>query len=119
MALYKGFSSRTKNNKFRLTDFELIKQDLYNHLFTRPGERLMNTTFGCIVWNLLYEPLTPAVKIAITENLTTIIKSEPRVRATDIAITEYENGLIIELELQYLQTNELDKMRLQFDRKSK
>ena len=35
--------------KFSITDIELIKQDLFNHFYTRQGERLMNPTYGTII----------------------------------------------------------------------
>ena len=56
MVIYKGFSSLTSAKKYHLTDFELVKQDLYNHLHIKPGEKLMNPDYGCIVWSLLFEP---------------------------------------------------------------
>ena len=49
---YKGFSSldqTTSNSK--LYDFDLIKQDIINHFNTRKGERVMNPTFGSIIWS--------------------------------------------------------------------
>ncbi len=57
MALYNGFSTLNGSKKFKLTDFELVKQDLQNHFGIRKGEKLMNPEFGTIIWDLLFEPL--------------------------------------------------------------
>jgi phage baseplate assembly protein W len=60
---YKGFSTVDESAiSTRLYDFELVKQDLLNQFNTRRGERVMNPSFGTIIWDLLYEPLTPNVK---------------------------------------------------------
>ena len=55
----KGFSTVSLDTEnFSLYDLDLIKQDLINHFYVRQGERLMNPTFGTIIWDLLFEPLT-------------------------------------------------------------
>ena len=67
--MYKGFSTVGRDKKFRLTDFELVKQDLLNHFQIRKGEKLMNPNFGTIIWNVLYDPFTEAVKSAIAADV--------------------------------------------------
>ena len=42
MATYTGFSTYNRLRKFRLTDFDLVRQDLFNHFSIRRGEKLMN-----------------------------------------------------------------------------
>ena len=57
---YKGFSTLNSGAEhYSLYDFELIKQDLLNHFYIRQGERLMNPEFGTVIWDLLFEPMTP------------------------------------------------------------
>jgi phage baseplate assembly protein W len=115
MAIYKGFSTVGKNKKFRLTDFELVKQDLINHFNIRKGEKLMHPNFGTIIWNVLYDPLTEELKNAVIADVNAIINSDPRVAAENVIITEYLQGLQLELELRYVVTNEVNSMSLQFD----
>jgi phage baseplate assembly protein W len=116
---YKGFSTLVPNKKFRLTDMELIKQDIINHFNIRKGEKLMNPNFGTIIWNVLYEPLTEELKSVITEDIKAIAKYDPRVSFDNIIVTEYEQGLQIVLDLRYLQTNQSNTMSLQFDNQAK
>jgi phage baseplate assembly protein W len=113
---YRGFStiSGTTQN-FALYDFELIKQDLMNNFHIRQGERLMNPTYGTIIWDLLFEPLTDQVKHLILEDVNNIFNNEPRVRAGNIVITPYDTGLQIQCTLTYLLYNIQDRMKLQFD----
>jgi phage baseplate assembly protein W len=116
---YRGFSTLVPNKKFRLTDMELIKQDIINHFNIRKGEKLMNPNFGTIIWNVLHEPFTEELKSVITEDIKAIAKYDPRVSFDNIIVTEYEQGLQIVLDLRYLQTNQSNVMSLQFDNQSK
>ena len=113
---YKGFSSVSGDTEhFSLYDFQLIQQDLLNHFHIRQGERLMNPTFGTVIWDLLFEPLTEELKNIITDNVNEIINYDPRVSASQVLVTSYESGIQIECLLTYLPYNISQSMRLQFD----
>jgi phage baseplate assembly protein W len=113
---YKGFSTvNTASEGFALYDLELIKQDLLNHFHTRKGERLMNPTFGTIIWDLLFEPMTEELKESITSNVNEILNYDPRLIAKQVIVTTYESGIQIECILQYLPYNIQQSMQLRFD----
>jgi len=113
---YKGLSTVNPDNlSFTLFDIGLIKQDLLNHFHIRQGEKLENPEFGTIIWDVLFEPLTENLKEAIADNVTTIINSDPRINANRVIVDQYESGIQIECELQYLPYNISEKMKLQFD----
>ncbi len=112
---YKGFSTVGRNKKFRLTDLELVRQDLINHFHIRKGEKLMNPNFGTIIWNVIYEPLTQELKDAISKDIKDIVQYDPRVKTDQIVVSEYSNGLIIQIGLTYIPTNQTSKLNLQFD----
>jgi phage baseplate assembly protein W len=114
--LYKGFSTYNRNRKFRVTDFELAKQDLVNHLNIRKGEKLMNPNFGTIVWDMLFEPLTVEVKSIIQKDLVEVVSYDPRLSIDNITIAEMLNGLQIMLELRFVETNQTDVLKMQFDK---
>ena len=117
--MYKGFSTIGQNTKFRLTDFDLVKRDVLNHFYIRKGEKLMNPSFGTIIWNVLYEPFTEDLKSVIQADIKAIANYDPRVSFDKIVVTEYDQGLQILLELRYLQTNQSNLMNLQFDSNSR
>jgi len=117
--MYKGFSTIGQNTKFRLTDFDLVKRDVLNHFYIRKGEKLMNPSFGTIIWNVLYEPFTEDLKSVIQADIKAIANYDPRVSFDNIVVTEYDQGLQILLELRYLQTNQSNLMNLQFNSDSK
>jgi phage baseplate assembly protein W len=113
---YKGFSTvNTNTENYNLYDFELIKQDLFNHFYTRQGERLMQPEFGTIIWDLLFEPLTPEIKNLVLENINQIINYDPRVKAENVIVTAYDQGIQVQCTLIFLPYNISQTMQLRFD----
>jgi phage baseplate assembly protein W len=115
MALYKGFSTISGTANFRLTDFDLVKQDLLNHFNIRKGEKLMNPDYGTVIWDLIFEPFNDATKLAIETDIKKIVASDPRIAVQSAVITQYDLGVQIELDLIFVQTNQIDKLLLQFN----
>jgi phage baseplate assembly protein W len=113
---YKGFSTINQNKKFRLTDVELIKRDLLNHFAIRKGEKLMNSEFGSIIWNLLFEPLTADVKALIVDDIQRIVGYDPRVVVDNVLVDQFDLGLQIQVQLTVLPDNYTDVLSLQFNR---
>jgi len=117
MKVYKGISSvNVENETTTIYDLALIKQDIINHFHIRQGEKLSDPTFGTIVWDLLFDPLTPALRDLIVQNVNDIIQSDPRVKVDSIIIDEYESGIQIECNLIYLPYNIQESMQLNFDK---
>lgn len=113
---YKGFSSVSGDSKsYSLYDLALIKQDIINHFHIRQGERLENPTFGTIIWDILFEPLTEDLKQLIVKNVEQIINYDPRVNANSVIVTTYESGLQIECTLTYLPYNIQESLQFKFD----
>jgi phage baseplate assembly protein W len=115
---YRGFSTvDTQSTSVKLFDQELIKQDILNQFNTRKGERLMNPEFGSVIWDLIYEPLTPAVKQQISTDIDRILESDPRVIPTAVNIVEQDYGFLLELTLTYKNLDVSDSMILSFDKR--
>jgi phage baseplate assembly protein W len=116
---YRGFSTVNKTSKnFALYDFELIKQDLMNSFYVRQGEKLMDPEYGCVIWDLLFEPLTAQVKDLLLQNINAIVNADPRVQASNVIITQYETGLQLEMTLTYVAYNLSENLRIHFDQKA-
>jgi phage baseplate assembly protein W len=114
---YVGFSTQDPTSQtVTLYDFDVVKQDLMNYFNTRQGERVMNPAWGTIIWDKLYDPFTDDVRSAIEEDIKNIISSDPRVNVTQVDITEAEYGLVLQLTLTFVPTNQTDVMRLTFDK---
>ena len=113
---YKGFSTIDQYKKFRLTDLDLIKRDLLNHFAIRKGEKLMNSNFGSLIWNLLFEPLTADVKALIVDDIQRVISYDPRIRVDNVLVDSFDYGLQVQIELTFLPDNLNDVLALQFNR---
>jgi phage baseplate assembly protein W len=113
---YRGISTvaDTKGN-FTMFDLNLIKQDILNHLHVRQGEKLENPEFGCIIWDLLFDPLTDELKNLIAENITDIMNYDPRVKVDRLIVSQYESGIQVECELTYLPYNISEELKFRFD----
>ena len=116
MAIFNGFSSRIRKNKFGLSDFDLVKQDLTNHFNIRRGEMLMHPNFGVGVWNLLFEPVTSEIKEAVMDDIRQVIDNDPRVSLTQMVVQEYEHGIQVAVDIFYVNLDSSDTLSLQFDR---
>lgn len=113
---YKGFSTvNTESESYALYDLALIKQDLINHFHIRQGERLEQPTFGTIIWDMIFEPLTDDTKNLIIKNVEEIINYDPRLVAEQVIVTTYESGIQIECRLTYLPYNIQENLQLRFD----
>ncbi len=115
---YRGFSTVADSKSFSVYDFELVKQDLINHFHIRQTEKLSDPTFGTIIWDLLYEPFTIEVQEAIIEDVTNIINYDPRIKADDIVIDTYEQGIQIDCKITVLEFGVTDQLRFKFDKEN-
>jgi phage baseplate assembly protein W len=113
---YIGFSTLDANNTgSKLYDLDLIKQDIINQFNTKKGSRVMNPTFGSDIWDLLMEPISDSVRTAIVNDVTAVCTADPRATPTQMDLTEYPNGYVLELTLVLNSTNQASSIRLQFD----
>lgn len=116
---YVGYSTVNPNAiTTKLYDFDLIKQDILNQFNTRKGERVMNPEFGTIIWDIIFEPFTTDVKQAIKTDVSRVCNSDPRAVPIQIDINEQEYGMLLEITLQYVGTNQTANMKLTFDKQS-
>ena len=77
----------------------------------------MDPEFGSIIWDLIYEPLTPDVKQQISEDIDRILASDPRLTPTLVNIIQQDYGFYLELTLVYNGTDFSDRMILNFDKR--
>ena len=113
---YRGFSTVNENTEgYALYDFELIKQDIINHFHIRQGEKLSDPKFGTIIWDVLFEPFTDAIKQAIIKNVTDIVNYDPRVSVQQILVDTYESGITVDCTISYLPYNISEQLQFRFD----
>tara|TARA_R110002074_G_scaffold292508_3_gene464192 strand:- start:17691 stop:18071 length:381 start_codon:yes stop_codon:yes gene_type:complete len=115
--LYRGFSTLDGDFKSpRLVDDQLIKRDILNSFAIRKGEKVGVPDYGSSVLDLIMEPLTEEVKNLLIEEITNTINQDPRVSLKQLVIDEFENGIQCQIELLYVTTNQVENLRINFNR---
>ena len=106
---YRGYSSLQfeKTGSFVLTDMDLIKSDLINHIFTRKGERVMMPTFGTEIPDLVFEPLDEDLVEIVKDELETVFNFDPRVSIVALQVEPIfkQNAIYVEARLRYIELN--------------
>lgn len=118
MITYRGFSTLINAKKYSITDYVLVRQDLINYFKIRKGQKLMQPNFGTIIWDLLFDPLDEVTQLAISQDINKIVSYDPRLRINEVAVTQQDNGFLIQISLSYVPTNQVDTLILNFDRNS-
>ena len=118
MANYRGFSTIGRFKKFKMTDLDLVKQNLFNHFNIRKGEKLMQPNFGSSIWSMMFEPLNEETKNIIVDDVKTVVGYDPRTRVNNVIVTQFDHGVQLDIELEYLPSNQSDTLSLMFDNAS-
>lgn len=109
MARYKGFSSQQYEQKgtFLLTDVELVKYDLLNHIFTRKGERVRQPGFGTIIPDLTFELIDELLIDTIYRELQRVVNYDPRLELLSLNVEPRhdENAVFVNLRVRYVELN--------------
>lgn len=116
--MYNGFTTIQRTKNFKITDFELVKRDLMNHFSIAKGQKLMNPDFGSIIWNVLFDQFDEKTQQIIEEDVRRVVAYEKRIAVKNLVISQYEQGIQMDLELVYIPTNQSDLISARFDRES-
>lgn len=88
---YKGFCTRNyeqTGKRFAVYDVACIQEDLMNEIFTIRGERVHMPAYGTRVPLLTFEPNDQETSDILKEDVTTVIKHDPRVELLNIDIIQ-------------------------------
>lgn len=112
-----GFSTigGSKESSFKLVDVDLVRQDLYNHFFTRIGERIMRPEYGCRIWNYLMEQFTSEIIVLSEAEVIRICNSDSRVELIETKVFSVNNSLVVTATVNYKPFNVIDSFRLNFE----
>ena len=115
MVQFRGFNTIGANKKFSLTDFELIKRDVLNALTIRQGELPGRPEIGSTVWNYIFEANTKENLQSLKSEVRKTIERDPRVRLVEANFYPSENGVLVELFVQVVNTTEQQRIAAFFD----
>jgi len=119
--LYRGYGTFEfqRNKSLRITDVELVKLDILNHIFTKRGSRVMMPTFGSIIPELAFEPLDESLADEVYAELITIFEFDPRVSVITLTVVpDFDNHSIFAIaRLFYIELDTVDdfELNIQFE----
>lgn len=114
---FTGFSTKNKSAiNHVLTGKDLIIEDLMNHIMTRKGERVMMPTFGSIVHEMIFEPLTPMITSMIEEDLRSIVEQEPRLTLDFINVSDTDHTVTVSLTVSIINEDEPVTLKIDLER---
>jgi len=116
MVNFVGFSTVENSAPFTLTGSELVKRDLLNELYTRKGERVMNPTFGSIIWDLLMEPSTTKLQKEVEEDIEKIFNRDPRAKIKTLNVIVLDHVIRAEIEFTFVPQNTTDSLYVEYIR---
>ena len=119
MATFIGFNTQNQYKKFTLTDTELIKRDLLNAFNILQGQLPGRPTYGTTLWNILFENQTQATITAILAEIQRVAGGDPRLNITDANIYPQENGVLIEIALQFVPNTDAELLSVFFDQQQR
>jgi phage baseplate assembly protein W len=115
MTTFIGFNTQGQFKKFTLTDNDLIKQDLINAFSIRQGQLPGRPEYGTRLWNFVFENITDDMLDAINREVQRTVAGDPRLRITVINSYARDNGLLMELELQFVTSLDSERLAIFFD----
>ena len=119
MATFIGFNTQNQYKKFTLTDTELIKRDLLNAFNILQGQLPGRPTYGTTLWNILFENQDQTTMTAILAEIQRVAGGDPRLNLTDANIYPQENGVLIEIELQFVPHTDAELLSVFFDQQQR
>jgi len=119
MATFIGFNTQNQYKKFTLTDTDLIKRDLLNAFNIIQGQLPGRPSYGTTLWDLLFESQDQTTNAAIMRELQRVASGDPRVIISDMNIFPQENGILIELEIQFVPNADAQLLSVFFDQQQR
>jgi phage baseplate assembly protein W len=110
-----GFNTQNQYKKFTLTDFELIKRDLLNAFNIRQGQLPGRPAYGTVLWDFLFENQLEELQTGIINEIQRVAGGDPRIYISDTQVYPQDNGILIEIELQVIPSNNAQRLSIFFD----
>ena len=119
MPTYIGFNTQQQYKKFTLLDFELIKRDLLNAFNIRQGQLPGRPGYGTVLWDYLFENQVEAVQQGIINEVQRVAGGDPRIYISQVNVFPQLNGMLIELQLQVVNTGATELLNIFFNQEQR
>jgi phage baseplate assembly protein W len=119
MTTFVGFNTINQYKKFTLTDFELIKRDLLNAFNIRQGQLPGRPGYGTVLWDYVFETQTTQTQNSINAEVQRVAGGDPRIFISDVQSYPQENGILIEIQLTVVPTQNAEILSIFFDQQQR
>jgi phage baseplate assembly protein W len=119
MTTFIGFNTINQYKKFTLTDFDLIKRDLLNAFNIRQGQLPGRPAYGTVIWDFLFEPQTTQTQNGIEAEIQRVAGGDPRIYISDVQTYPQENGILIEIQITVVPTQNAEILSIFFDQQQR
>jgi phage baseplate assembly protein W len=110
-----GFNTQNQYKKFTLTDFALIKRDLLNAFNIRQGQLPGRPAYGTVLWDFLFENQLEELQTSIITEVQRVAGGDPRIYISDTQVYPQENGILIQLQIQVVPSDNAQRLSIFFD----
>lgn len=118
MTTFIGFNTQNQFKKFTLIDNELIKRDFLNALQIRQGQLPGRPSYGTTLWDYVFESLDTTTEQGIINEIQRVVNQDPRIAFSQAVLYPQSNGLLIEVEIQYVTGTTTETLQLFFDQQN-
>ena len=118
MTTFSGFNTQNQFKKFTLIDNELIKRDFLNALQIRQGQLPGRPSYGTTLWDYVFESLDTTTQQGIISEIQRVVNQDPRIAFSQAVLYPQSNGLLIEVEIQYVTGTTTETLQLFFDQQN-
>ena len=119
MPTFIGFNTQNQFKKFTLVDGELIKRDLLNAFNITQGQLPGRPSYGTTLWDFLFENQDQVTMAAILREVQRVAGGDPRVYLSDVNVYPQQNGVLIELEVQFVPNTDAQLLSVFFDQQQR
>jgi phage baseplate assembly protein W len=119
MSTFIGFNTQNQYKKFTLVDNELVKRDLLNAFNITQGQLPGRPGYGTIIWSYLFETLDQTTMSRMVKDVQRVAGGDPRINLIDANVYPNENGVLIELELQFAPNTSSELLSVFFDQQQR
>lgn len=93
--------------KFRLTDTDLVLQDLLNAFSIKQGDKVGQPGYGTTLWNFVFEQNTADLREQVENEVRRVASLDPRLSIGTIQLFNHENGILIEMQISVNPFNDV------------
>ena len=119
MSTFIGFNTQNQFKKFTLVDTELIKRDLLNAFNITQGQLPGRPGYGTIIWSYLFESQDQTTLSKMISEVQRVAGGDPRVNLVDVQIFPQQNGVLIQLEVQFAPNTNAQLLSVFFDQQQR